>query len=88
MFQLKQLSRFRWDLVQRLSSIKLEVISVLDTVFPEYETVFKSLFGKTSIAVLSEYTTPDEIARLDVAKLTELLEKTSRKKFRKQQLRN
>jgi len=83
LFQLKQLARFRWDLVQRLSSIKLEVISVLDTVFPEYETVFKGLFGKTSLTILSEYTTPDEIAKLDVQQLTELLEKTSRKKFRK-----
>jgi transposase len=81
LFQLKQLSRFRWDLVQRLSSIKLEVISVLDTVFPEYETVFKGLFGKTSIVILSEYTMPDEIASLDVEKLTLLLEKKSRKKF-------
>jgi transposase len=81
LFQLKQLTRFRWDLVQRLSSIKLEVISVLDTVFPEYETVFKGLFGKTSLMVLSEYTLPDEIASLDVEKLSALLEKNSRKKF-------
>lgn len=81
LFQLKQLTRFRWDLVQRISSIKLEVISVLDTVFPEYETVFKGLFGKTSLMVLSEYTLPDEIASLDVEKLTALLEKNSRKKF-------
>ncbi len=81
LFQLKQLARFRWDLVQRLSSIKLEVISVLDTVFPEYETVFKGLFGKTSVVVLSEYTMPDEIALLDVEKLTKVLEKTSRKQF-------
>ena len=84
LFQLKQLSRFRWDAVQRLSSIKLEVISVLDTVFPEYETVFKTIFGKTSIAVLSAYTMPDEIAELDVEKLTIFLERTSRKKFRKE----
>lgn len=81
LFQLKQLARFRWDLVQRISSIKLEVISVLDTVFPEYETVFKGLFGKTSLMVLSEYTLPDEIASLDVEKLTALLEKNSRKQF-------
>lgn len=81
LFQLKQLARFRWDLVQRLSGIKLEMMSVLDTVFPEYETVFKGLFGKTSIALLSEYTMPDEIASLNVEKLTLLLEKNSRKKF-------
>jgi len=81
LFQLKQLARFRWDLVQKLSGIKLEMMSVLDTVFPEYETVFKGLFGKTSVALLSEYTMPDEIASLDIEKLTVLLERNSRKKF-------
>jgi transposase len=84
LFALKQLSRFRWNLVQRLSSIKLEVTSVLDTIFPEYDTVFKKLFGKTSVAVLSEHTTPEEIAGLAVEQLTVLLEKTSRKRFRKE----
>lgn len=83
LFQLKQLSRFRWDLVQRISSVKLEIISVLDTIFPEYETVFKTLFGKTSMMILSEYTTPDEIAVLDMEKLTQELEKSSRKQFGK-----
>ena len=83
LFALKQLARFRWDLVQRLSGIKLEAMSVLDTVFPEYETVFKKLFGKTSMVILSEYTMPDEIAALDIEKLTDVLEKTSRKKFRR-----
>lgn len=84
LFALKQLARFRWDLVQRLSSSKLKTMSVLDTVFPEYETVFKKLFGKTSQVILSEYTTPDEIAALDIEKLTAVLEGASRKKFRRE----
>jgi len=83
LFTLKQLNRFRWKLVQKTSSIKLEVLTVLDTLFPEYQTVFKEIFGKTSVMVLSEYTTPEEIASLDVELLTARLEKTSRKQFHK-----
>ncbi|HWY79159.1 MAG TPA: IS110 family transposase [Candidatus Sulfotelmatobacter sp.] len=84
LFQLKELTRFRLSLVHYLSSIKLKIIAVLDSVFPEYDTIFKSLFGKTSIALLTAHTTPEEIACLDVTKLTKLLETNSRKYFSKE----
>lgn len=56
-------------------------MSVLDITFPEYDRCFSNLFGKASSMVLAEYTTPDEIAKLDVAKLALALERSSRKKF-------
>ncbi len=80
-FKLKELSRSQLDLVQKIKSIKLKVMSVLDITFPEYDCLFSNLFGKASSMILAEYTTPEEIAKLDIAKLTEVLEQQSRKKF-------
>jgi transposase len=81
LFVLKQISRFRWDLTRNLSSLKLQTLSVLETIFPEYQEVFADVFGKTSVEILLDTPTPMEIAALDVEKLTKQLEKTSRKQF-------
>lgn len=81
LYQLRELSRFRHDLVRQISSIKLNVLSVLDRSFPEYPTLFNNVFGLTSIAVLKQYSTPDTIADLDIVKLTTMLEAHSRKRF-------
>ncbi len=56
---LRQLSRFRFSLVDTISDLKRQVIRILDMLFPEYERVFSDLFGKTSSELLMEYTTPD-----------------------------
>jgi transposase len=81
LYQLRELSRFRHDLVRQISSIKVKALSVLDRSFPEYETVFSNVFGLASTAVLKEYTTAEAIAALDIAKLTHMLETASRKRF-------
>jgi transposase len=81
LFVLKQLTRFRWDLVRDLSSLKLQTLSVLETTFPEYKEVFKDVFGKTSIELLLDSPLPTDIAALDLEKLTRQLSKTSRKYF-------
>ena len=43
LFQLKQLSRFRFDLVQQVTTEKLKIIRALDNVFPEYDTLFSDM---------------------------------------------
>ncbi len=85
LFQLKQLSRFRGDLVQQVTGVKLQVMKTLDIIFPEYDTIFSNMFGTTSKQVLSEYTTPEVIANLDISKLTKALKKASRNQIKKQQ---
>ncbi len=85
LFQLKQLSRFRYDLVQQVTGVKLQVMKTLDIIFPEYDTVFCDLFGATSKQVLNEYTTPEVIASLEISKLTKALRKVSRNQIKKQQ---
>jgi len=85
LYQLRELSRFRHDLVRQISSIKVKVLSVLDRVFPEYQTIFRNIFGLASTAVLTQYPTVEAIAALDISKLTKVLETPSRKRFSKAQ---
>lgn len=81
LFQLRELCRFRSDLRKRTTSLKLQIIAILDQVFPEYETLFGDIFGKTSTKILKEYTTADVIAEAEIDKLTEVLITASRKKL-------
>lgn len=59
-------------------------MTVLDITFPEYETVFSDMFRVTSLSILKDYS-PEEIAGLDVEKLTQRLEKSSKKLLGKKQ---
>jgi transposase len=70
---LRQLSRFRFHLVDTLADAKRRALALLDQVFPEYDQYFSDVFGKASSALLHTYATPDEIAATDVHALAELL---------------
>ncbi|UNO49407.1 IS110 family transposase [Alicyclobacillus acidoterrestris] len=78
---LRQLSRFRFSLVDSISDLKRQVISVLDMLFPEYERLFSDLFGKTSSELLMEYTTPEEILAVDTEELAAFIAKHSRNRL-------
>lgn len=41
--------------------------------FPEYENLFANTFGKTSLQLLSEYTTSEELLAVDTDKLAETI---------------
>jgi transposase len=75
---LRQLSRFRFSLVDTIADLKRQVISILDMLFPEYERLFSDLFGKTSSELLMEYTTPEEILAVDTKELAAFIAKHSR----------
>jgi transposase len=79
--QLRELTRFRFRLVQQISDCKRKILSVLDRVFPEYETLFSSVFLKSSRALLQEATTAQEIADFDLVELANLLASASRGRF-------
>jgi transposase len=78
---LRQLSRFRFSLVDTISDLKRQVISILDMLFPEYERVFSDLFGKTSSELLMEYTTPEEILAVDTEELAAFIAQHSRNRL-------
>jgi len=81
LIELRQLCRFRFSLVDTISDVKRQVIGILDMVFPEYETLFSDLFGKTSSELLLAFTTPEEFVAVDTEQLTALLSKHSRNRF-------
>ncbi len=76
--QLRELTRFRASLTNQIGDCKRKVISILDRVFPEYETLFSNVFIQTSRRLLSEALTPDEFADFDLTELAHLLAQTSR----------
>ena len=53
----------------------------LDLAFPEYHEHFADLFGATSRAVLAQFPTADELARVDIRRLTRLMKDASRGAF-------
>ncbi len=79
---LRELSRFRVDLIGQLARIKTKIIGVLDLVFPEYASLFSNVFGASSQTILDMACTPEDVAALDLSKLKALLVKTSRHRIK------
>ena len=79
--QLRELTRFRWGLVDQIGDAKRRALSVLDRVFPEYETLFSDVFIKSSRALLQRATTAAEFADADLAELASVLKQTSRNRL-------
>ena len=79
--QLRELSRFRFWLTDQIGDCKRKILCILDRVFPEYETLFSSVFLKSSRALLREAVSAQEIADFDLAELTDLLRNASRGRF-------
>ena len=78
---LKNLTRFRTYLVDSIGDLKRKVICVLDQVFPEYQSIFSDVFGKTSKEILLQFSSPAELESVSVEPLSELLAKLSRQKL-------
>jgi transposase len=79
-FSLRNLTRFRSYLVQSISDLKRKVISLLDQVFPEYQSIFSDVFGKTSKELLLQFSSPIDFENISTDSLAELINKLSRKK--------
>lgn len=75
---LRELCRHRFYIVDSVADIKRKVVALLDQVFPEYESLFTNIFGKTSLQLLSAYTTPEELLAVDTDKLAETIYAASR----------
>jgi len=78
---LRQLCRHRLDLVDYIADQKRKIIAVMDRVFPEYQTLFSDMFGKTSTELLNRAITPEEILALNTQELCDLLSAASRGRF-------
>lgn len=74
---LKNLSRYRFFLVDNCAQLKSKVIHLLDQVFPEYEKLFSNVSGTTSKELLLKFTIPEEFLEISTVKLTNLIDKLS-----------
>ena len=79
--QLRELTRFRFWLSEQIGDCKRKLLTILDRVFPEYESVFSNVFVASSRAILQEAVSAHEFADFDLQELTALLSKASRRRF-------
>lgn len=81
LFELKNLTRYRFSLVDESSDWKRKLIALLDQVFPEYNKLFSDIFGVTSKNLLSKYPLPEDMLSISTETLAELLSKCSNGRF-------
>lgn len=79
--QLKELTRFRFHLVQQIGDCKRKIISILDRVFPEYEQLFSNVFLASSRQLLLQAVTAEEFAAFNLTELVHILQTTSHHRF-------
>ena len=79
--ELQTLCRLRFEFIDNMTALKRRLITVLDRVFPEYESLFSSVFIKSSRALLKNSPVPEEILEFDVSELSELLKASSHGRF-------
>lgn len=76
--ELKSLTRFRFQLIQKRSCIKVQIKSILHTLFPEFLSAFSDIFGSSALAVLSKYPSAQQLKNCRLSSLTKLLLSASR----------
>lgn len=79
--QLREITRFRFGLIDTICDLKRQIICVLDKVFPEFESLFSNVFIKSAQILLKEGTLPEEIAEMDLSELTDILNSSSHGHF-------
>ena len=80
-FALRNLSRFRFALIDEVSDWKRKLVAILDQVFPEYSSLFSNIYGVTSKELLSKYPLPEDMISISTDELAKLLSKCSRGRF-------
>ena len=83
--QLRNLTRLRFQCAQTAKAEKARLVSLLDLAFPEYHDHFTDVFGASSRVILAEYPTAEQLAKVDVRRLTRLLKQASRGRFGREQ---
>ena len=76
---LRDLTRLRFECARAAMGEKQRLVALLDLVFPEYGDHFSDLFGTTSRQLLAEFPTAEDLAKVDIRRLTRLLKEASRR---------
>ena len=86
LMDLKQLGRFRQKTIKQRTSLKIQLTSYLDQVFPELQYFFKSgIHQKSVYSLLKEAPSPRLIASMHMTHLANLLKVSSHGRFSKEQ---
>ena len=80
MFALKQLTRFRSDLVKQRTRYLIALTNILDCIFPEFKPLFGNRFTITSLYILTHYPSPEAIANMN-SRSYDILRRISRGRF-------
>lgn len=80
-FALRNLSRYRFSLVDECSDWKRKLICILDQVFPEYSKLFSDIYGVTSRNLLSKFPLPEDMLSVSTSYLAQMLSKCSKGRF-------
>jgi len=75
---LRELTRFRADMVEDRSALVNQLHDTLCTLFPEFAALFRQLDSATSLALLISYPGPEYISHAGEAKIAETLVNASR----------
>jgi len=78
-YTLKSLCRDYYKFTDSKSTFKKKLSTDLRVIFPSYSTIFSNITGKTSIAILKEYSSPESILNADKNELIKLISSNSRK---------
>jgi transposase len=75
-FALKQLTRFRSSLVKTRSRYMIQLTNVLDCIFPEFKPFFGNKFSVTALYILSNYSSPEAISKMNLRSYDNLRRKS------------
>ena len=78
LYQLRELCRVRQRNVEKRTKCKIQLVRDIDTVWPGYQSVMRSVYGKTSIALLKEYSVPSNVAAKSFEEVYEIIKQFSR----------
>jgi transposase len=85
LFQLRELCRVRQRNIEKCTKCKIQFVRDLDMVWPGYKSVMKSVYGKTSIALLKEYSVPSNVTAKPFNDIDEMIKKVSRSQISREQ---
>ena len=84
MLALRDLTRQRFYLVDMISDLKRKSLTLIDRIFPEYPKLFSDTFGSTSLELLANCNTPEDIIAIDTDKLVKMLSTASKGRFKRE----
>jgi transposase len=89
--ELKSLTRYRFDMVQKRAKLKTSISRLVTILFPELEKLVPTLHLTTIYSLLSEFPSAKQIGNAHLTRLTNLLHSSSKGRYGKdmaQTLRN